>query len=310
MTMSKFAGVIAAAVTPLNSRSEPDLAAFPQLLDFLQERGNHGALILGTTGEGPSFSVRQRQAILRAAIKIKVNHPDFLLLAGTGTPSLDETILLTRFAFNQGYDAVVVLPPYYFKKTPAVGLQEWFSMVIEHAVPKDKFLFAYHIPQISGVPITIELMENLHNRFPSRFAGIKDSSGDSEFAKQLGHLFGENLRIFTGNDRLFSTALENHAAGCITALANIASPILNTIWSAYQSGQPTNQPQTIMNGLRQMMDDFGPAPTLLKFLLSEYFQFSYWTVMPPLLESSSLTRQQLLTSIKPFEEHILKQFNG
>jgi 4-hydroxy-tetrahydrodipicolinate synthase len=83
-------GVFAAALTPLDA----DYAFVPDdlliLLDFLAQRECHGALLLGTTGEGPSFSPPERLQIMRAAISIRQTHPEFKLLVGTGTPSLDE----------------------------------------------------------------------------------------------------------------------------------------------------------------------------------------------------------------------------
>ena len=94
-----LSGVYAAAVTPLNPDLTPDLAMIPELLAFLAERGAHGALLLGTTGEGPSFSQHEREAIFKAASKVKNKHPEFSLLAGTGTPSLEETIHLNQIVF-------------------------------------------------------------------------------------------------------------------------------------------------------------------------------------------------------------------
>jgi 4-hydroxy-tetrahydrodipicolinate synthase len=132
-----LSGVYAAAVTPLNADYSPDLEAIPELLAFLAERGCHGALLLGTTGEGPSFSAREREAIWKAGLKVREEYPEFRLLAGTGTPSLDETIMLTKTAFDIGYDGVVVLPPYYFRNASADGLLAWYRQVIEKGVPSD-----------------------------------------------------------------------------------------------------------------------------------------------------------------------------
>src|SRR3990172_5540535 len=117
--MSAFqhlSGVYAAALTPLQEDFSPDLEGIPILLDFLAQRGGHGALLLGTTGEGPSCAFSERLAIFHAALDIRKKFPNFRLLAGTGTPSLEETKNLTRAAFEAGMDGVVVLPPYYFRK--------------------------------------------------------------------------------------------------------------------------------------------------------------------------------------------------
>ncbi len=106
-------GVFAAALTPLNQDGSLDLEHVLPYLDFLAKRGCHGALLFGTTGEGPSFSPRERIRLGKVAREITQTHPDFMLLMGTGTPSLTETIELTRSAFDLGMQGVVVLPPYF-----------------------------------------------------------------------------------------------------------------------------------------------------------------------------------------------------
>jgi len=110
--------------------------------------------LMGTTGEGPSFSADERLALLRAGLAVRQEHPDFRLLLGTGTPSLEETVQLTRAAFDLGVDGVVVLPPYYFRKVSDDGLFAWFSQVIQRAVPTNAALLGYHIPSLSGVPLS------------------------------------------------------------------------------------------------------------------------------------------------------------
>src|SRR3990172_8323593 len=96
-TEHPLAGVYAAAVTPLQEAdSSLDLDSVPVLLKFLASRGCHGAVLFGTTGEGPSFSASEREAVLRAASAARAFLPGFRLIAGTGTPSISETIVLTR----------------------------------------------------------------------------------------------------------------------------------------------------------------------------------------------------------------------
>src|SRR5512140_2006099 len=151
MTLHPLSGVYAAAVTPLKADLSPDLDAIPSFLYFLASRGCDGALLFGTTGEGPSFSPSEREAVWRAALKVRERVPGFRLLAGTGTPSLTETIELTRLAFELGYDAAVTLPPYYFKKATDEGLFQWFEQLITKAVPSDGYLLGYHFPGVAGV---------------------------------------------------------------------------------------------------------------------------------------------------------------
>jgi 4-hydroxy-tetrahydrodipicolinate synthase len=286
----KLAGVYAAALTPLRpdfaSNFTPDLDSIPLLLDWLAQRGCHGALLLGTTGEGPSFAPQERLAILRAACAVRQRRPDFRLLAGTGTPSLEETIELTRAAFDLGMDGVVVLPPYYFRKVSDEGLFAWFSEVLRRAVPAGGMLLGYHIPPISGVPISPELIERLIGAFPSQFAGLKDSSGDADYARLLGERFGQDLLLLNGTDRLLSLALQAGASGCITALANLCAPDLRRVWDSHRQGQPDGEAQARLNLARSVTERYPPAPPLLKALLSRKHGFPRWAVRPPLLPAA------------------------
>ena len=136
-----ISGVFAAALTPLKVDFSIDLDGIPALLDFYRSRGCHGALLFGTTGEGPSFAPAERLEAFHAAQKWRKAYPDFRLLAGTGTPSLPETLELTQAAFEAGMDGVVTLPPYYFRKVSDDGLFAWFSQVIQRAVPNWRQVF-------------------------------------------------------------------------------------------------------------------------------------------------------------------------
>lgn len=278
-----ISGVYAAAVTPLQPDFSPDTAAIPVLLDFLAQRGCHGALLFGTTGEGPSFAPSERLALLRAALQVRQAHPSFCLLAGTGTPSLEGTIILTRAAFDLGFDGVVVVPPYYYRMVSDDGLFAWYSQVIRQSVPDRRALLGYHIPDISGVPLSIDLLARLKDAFPNRFAGLKDSSGDPDLARNLGDRFGKELIVLNGNDRLFSLALEAEASGCITALANLCSPDLRLVWEAHQRGESDLQAQSRLDQARALWEKYPPAPPLIKALLARQHDFPLWPVRPPLL---------------------------
>ena len=126
-------------------------------------------------------------------------------------------------AFADGIDAVVVLPPYYFRHASEDGLLEWYSNLIEQAVPKNKYLLGYHIPQVSGLGLPAHLLGQLNQHFPKRFAGLKDSSGDLAHAREMVDLL-PGKAIFVGNDHLLASGLSFGASGAITALANLRSP--------------------------------------------------------------------------------------
>jgi 4-hydroxy-tetrahydrodipicolinate synthase len=278
-------GVYAASLTPLYPDFSPALGDLTRLLDFLAGRGCHGALLLGTTGEGTSFAPDERRAIFHAALDVRQAHPDFRLLAGSGTPSLEETIQITRTAFDLGFDGVVVLPPYYYKKITDDGLFAWYDQVIRRAVPAGGALFGYHFPGVSGVGLSLELLSRLKEAHAERFTGIKDSSGEPAHAAALGQRFGKDLLVLTGSDRLFSQALQNQAGGCITAMANLYSPDLRMAWEAFQAGDQAalQEAQDRLSAKREVLDRYPPAPPLCKAVIARQHGLPEWTVRPPLM---------------------------
>lgn len=282
MTTHPLSGVFAAAITPLTPDLAPDLEAIPALMNFYANRGLHGALMLGTTGEGPSFSAKERAAIFKAALSVRQDHPDFKLMAGTGTPSLDETAELNKTAYDLGYDAVVTLPPFYFMNASEEGLFDWFSKVIQRSVPSDGVFLGYHFPKVSGVPLSLSLLKRLQDEYPNQFAGLKDSSGDFDHAKALTQELGTDSLILVGNDRLLGPGLENGCSGAITALATLNSLDLRRVWDAFHNGGNWQTVQTEVDAGRDVLDKFQPAPAFLKALVSKLHQLSTGPVRPPL----------------------------
>lgn len=299
-TLHPLAGVYAAAITPLKPDGSLDFEAVPALLRFYATRGCTGVLFFGTTGEGPSFSPKEREALLRSVRALRNQAPNFKLLAGTGTPSLNETVELTKLAFELGYDAVLVLPPYYFRKANDDGLFAWFSEVIRNAVPQNKYLLGYHIPGTSGVGFSIDLLARLKEKFPVQFAGIKDSSGDRDYSAELGKRFGSDLLVLNGTDSHFHHALNHHAQGAITACANLISPDLREIWDMYHAGKDPSEIQTRVTKQREALEKYAPFPGVVKALMHDMYGFNEWTVRPPLVMPDSRSIEKALNEFSAF----------
>ena len=293
-----LAGVYAAAVTPLLG-SGLDLESLPRVLNFLAMRGCHGAVLFGTTGEGPSFSPAEREALMRCAGEARNSMPGFRLIAGTGTPSLSETIDLTKLAFELGFDGVLVVPPYYFRNATDNGLFLWFREVIQKAVPSDGRMLGYHFPKVAGIGFSLELLRRLKDTFPIQFAGIKDSSHDADLARTLGETFGSDLAVFTGTDSYLQLAMQNKAAGCITAPANILSQDLREVWDAMNQGTDSAAAQARVKGQRDILDQYPPFPPTLKALLHRLHGLPRWSVRAPL---ESLPQE--------LEEQVVRKFEN
>ncbi len=294
---SDLKGVICAAVTPLKN-GRLDAAALQHHLRQLASEGCEGALVLGTTGEGPSFGLAERDEIVAAAVEA---NSGMKILIGTGTPSLTDTIHLTRRAFELGADAVVTLPPYYFKKATDAGVIAYFKQVFDAAVPDDGLLLVYHIPQVSGMPITFGVLEGLIPYAGDRLAGIKDSSGDMEHARDLCHKFPE-LRVFIGSDKLLLDGLCAGAAGCITAAANVIAPLAVRTYRAFVAWEEADPHQEILTSARSVVEAFQPLPASLKSVLAHRYGTESWEVRPPLSPLSAEQQQDFVNRLSAFAE--------
>jgi 4-hydroxy-tetrahydrodipicolinate synthase len=231
--------------------------------------------------------------LMRCARQARETIPGFRLIAGTGTPSLSETIDLTKLAFDLGFDGVLVVPPYYFRKATDQGLFLWFSELIREAVPADGFLLGYHFPNVAGIGFSMELLKRLKDHFPSQFAGLKDSSHDADLARALGAAFGHDLAVFTGTDSYLQLAMQNQAAGCITAPANVLSPDLREVWESMNAGTDSTEARARVKSQREVLDKFPPFPPTLKALLHRLHGLPRWSVRPP-LESLPEEREEQL----------------
>src|SRR5438128_869657 len=117
--MAELKGVLTAIVTPFAKSGELNLTALPPFLEFQRSAGIDGVVVCGTNGEGVSMSVAERKRVLEAVMGLKGS---FSVVAGTGAANLPDAIELTRHAGAVGADAVLVLPPFYFKNPSAAGV--------------------------------------------------------------------------------------------------------------------------------------------------------------------------------------------
>jgi 4-hydroxy-tetrahydrodipicolinate synthase len=222
----KLGGVIAAVLTPLNDDLSPDFAEHLAHCRRLLADGCDGLSPLGTSGEGNSFSVRERMAIVESLLKGGLS-PD-ILLPGTGASSLPDTIELTRHALSVGVTSVLLVPPFYYKNVSEDGLFAAYAGVVEGVADDRLRVVLYHIPPVTAVPIGYGLVARLREAFPGIFAGVKDSSLD--FGNMSGYVDRfPGFAVLSGGEPLVKPILEYGGAGSITGCSNIIAPDLATI---------------------------------------------------------------------------------
>ncbi len=227
-------GIYAAALTPMY----PDLSCHSQeLADHcldLMERGCRGVVLLGTTGEGPSFSVTERLEILEKVIDGGVASQKIIL--GNGGSNIPETVGLALGALKQNCTVFLIAPPSFFKNVSEDGVIAFYREIIHRVANPALRIILYHIPQFSGVPITLKIIKALRLEFPEIVMGIKESEGDLLFTKAVIEAF-PGFKVFVGNEKQIIETAHEGAAGSICGLANLYPEL---ICSLYEQGKRTN----------------------------------------------------------------------
>jgi 4-hydroxy-tetrahydrodipicolinate synthase len=275
--MAEIRDVITATLTPFGDDGTVDRAYLYRHLRFQEENGINGVAPCGTNGEGQSLSLDERKEVIRFVVE---NKGSMFVLAGTGCANLPETIELTRFAERVGADAVLVVPPYFYKPSPE-GIRSYYRRLFDAvAIP----IMLYNIPSLSRVEITDELLGNLSD-YP-HLVGVKDTSGDLERTKSYIQGFPK-LKIFSGSDTLIEKSLDIGVSGIISGSSNVFPSLITRIYRDYREGKPVAELQERLIEIREMLDQF-PAFATNKTMLS-LLGFPRTHVRSPLVD---LTEEQ------------------
>jgi dihydrodipicolinate synthase/N-acetylneuraminate lyase len=261
----RISGAFAPIPTPVDRTGELELGALRRHLSWLGGSRLDGAVVLGSNGEFPSFTLDERRRIAAAAADAASG---LRLILGVGSCALGEVLAMAGEAARHGYDAVLCPPPFYFRRPSPRGLTAFFARVLD-ATPVPVLL--YHIPQLTGVPIDDELLDMVGDH--DRLAGAKDSSGDpAEMRRLLGRLGGRSYLV--GNDRLVRACRLAGGSGSITAAASVVPGIV-----AEAADDDAAQEQ--LNRVRGLLEEYGIGPAV-KALLRRWGFGSYGS-RPPLV---------------------------
>lgn len=276
-----------AALTPMDRQGRLDEPLARDLLRFLEENGVDGALVLGTTGEFSSFSVRERRKILEAFTKARRK---LEIMCHVAAPNLPETLELLEHAAGAGVDSTLVLPPFYFKTQSAEGLARFFIPVLESARTP---VLLYNIPQVSGIEIRHDLLRRLAQY--DRLYGIKDSWGKAEVTTAYIKEF-PRLKIYTGSHRLIEMALKLGGAGAITGNGNVFPRETAALFKLFREGKDLAAAQAQLNEVANSLAGYDSVPAQ-KYAIG-LMGLRETHCRPPLLDLSEEQKRQLAGRLK------------
>ena len=254
----RLSGVFPAAITPHHPKTrEADYAGALELVDFLAAAGVDGICLFGSTGEFINYSFAERHRLLSLASK-RSRVP---LIAGVSHSTLSGALQLADDAISGGADALMLMPPWFFRYAQGEVEQFFreFAREASDAVP----ILLYNIPAFTtGMEISTvrRLLET------GRFAGIKDSSGEWVYFEQLLALRKElPFALFGGPELLAGRALRAGADGIISGCACAIPELVVALARAIAAGN-----NALAEGLDQKLIEFAtraaqfPWPTAIR----------------------------------------------
>ena len=274
-------GVYCAAATPLKADGTPDLNLFGRHTKALIEEGCHGIAMLGSTGEANSFGVRERMDLLEAAMKGGTLPSQ--LLPGTSSCAISDAVEMTRHAVQAGVKGVVMLPPFYYTAFSDDSLFRFYATIIEKVGDNRLKIILYHIPMLTGVPISHTLIERLIAAFPETVVGIKDSDGKIENMHAMSARF-PGFSVLAGADPLLLPVLQGGGAGCITASSNLVARELRYVfdhWSNPAKAAQVKAAQDVIVAWRNLTNSYTQLPTVKTMLAKRRDDMGWLNIHPP-----------------------------
>ena len=282
MSPNILSGVIAAIATAVDEKGEPDAARSTKLARFLLDNGCDGLNVLGTTGEATSFSLDQRKRMMTAYRDAGVATQR--LMVGTGAAATADAVALTRHAAELGFAGALILPPFYYKGVPDDGLVNYVETIVTATAARPIPIYLYHFPAQSGLPWHVKLIKRLLDSFGDRIVGLKDSSGDMDYAREAAKI-KPGFAVFPSTEACLLEARAGGFAGCISATANLNPDLCAR---AFKTGDQAALEAAVT--IRKLLDG-KPLVSGVKALLGHIHNDPAWArVMPPLAPFSAADR--------------------
>ena len=292
----RIEGVLAPVITPFRKDLSPDADRFARHCRWLMKSGCAGLAIFGTNSEANSMSVDEKLELLDALVHSGI--PAAALMPGTGHCALSDSVRMTREAVRLGCGGVLMLPPFYYKGVSDEGLFRNFAEVIERVGDERLRVYLYHIPPVSNVPISLELIERLIARYPGIVAGVKDSSGDWSNTKAMLDRFKDrSFDVFAGSEVFLLDNLRHGGKGCITATGNVNPGAIDQVYRRWKDADADGL-QAGITATRKIVQKVAMIPAL-KAIVAHFGNDPQWrAVRPPLVELTSDQERSLVSELK------------
>jgi 4-hydroxy-tetrahydrodipicolinate synthase len=223
--MFKPEGVMVPHITPFRQNGEIDEEALRRCVDFWIENKIGGLVPCGSNGEAPYLSIDDRNRVVE--IVVDEANGKVPVIAGTGSLSTEDTILLTKNAKDLGADAALVVTPFFFKLSDRELMAHYKSIVESVDIP----MLLYNVPKFTGFNLEPRLVADLARL--ENVVGIKDSGGNLGQIAEIIRLVGNRISVLAGTGDLIYPVLMLGGKGAIVATANAAPRQCSEVYEAF-----------------------------------------------------------------------------
>ncbi len=225
--MARFGRVLSAMVTPFDANGALDLDVAARLAQHLQNQGNDGLVIAGTTGESPVLTDDERLSMFAAVVEA-VNIP---VIAGTGTNDTAHSVHLTTQAAALGVAGILAVCPYYNRPSQA-GIE---AHVRAMAAASDLPVMVYDIPVRSGRKIATATLLRLANEVPTVVA-LKDAAGNPAETAALISSAPDGFEVYSGDDVFTLPLLACGIVGTVGVATHWTGPDHQEMFDLWEKG--------------------------------------------------------------------------
>jgi 4-hydroxy-tetrahydrodipicolinate synthase len=289
-------GLWPALMTPITEKGAIDFPRAIAHAKHLIASGCDGVTLFGTTGEGPSFSVDERNSLVDALIDGGI--PAAQLIVCSAAASNVDQITLGKHAVKRDCAAFLLLPPFFFRNPTDQGVIDSVAEVIDGINAPNLAVILYHIPQLTTVHFTHHTIKTLAARYPKQIFAVKDSAGNLEHSLELVKTFPQ-LKIFVGAEEHIAPTMTIGGAGSVCGLANLAPRLMSRVIKS-----PTNVSEQDKATIGKLLSLIGSHSFVgvFKTILAEQKQDATWLrVRAPMTPLTEQDAQKVVEGYRAFK---------
>ena len=291
MNKTIFKGTCTAAITPF-TEDGIDFDALGRQIEFQIQNGIDALCILGTTGEAPTITDSEYDAIAKFSFDKIAGRVKFIL--GSGTNCTKKAIEKSQLAQRIGADGLLVVTPYYNKCTQK-GLVKYYNDICDNV---DIPVLCYNVPARTGVNILPQTMAEIAEN--KNIGGIKEACGNMEQICETARLIRGKTALYSGDDNLNLAMLSIGSMGLISVASNIAPKEVSDVAKLYFAGKNAEAvalQEKLLPLIDAMFTEVNPIPVKKA---SELIGLGGGLVRAPLTELEEHHTRDMIKVLKDF----------